>query len=228
MKNEHSASAKSTNLPISTKHGIEIGHFLRFKTTAFAKNYLEDVIALKKAIPFRRHNRDVGHRKGPMAAGRYPQKAAKEFLKIVKAVEANANAKGLNTSVLKISKLIANKAASPMGGGRSRTSSKRTHLEIEVVEGKTKKKAAKKTEKKAEVKKEEPKVEKKVEPVKEAAKVEKKEAEVKEKPKVEEAPKKEEKVTEAKPEETKKEEAAPAEEPKVEEKAEEPAKEASQ
>ena len=143
---EHIASAKSLNLPISTKHSIEISHYLRYKTTSFAKQFLEDVIKLRAAVPFRRFRRDVGHKAG-MAAGRYPVKAAKEFLKMINSVEANAQVKGLNTASLKIIALLANKASIPMTGGRHRRGTKRTHLEIEVKEKKDIKKEVKKKKK---------------------------------------------------------------------------------
>ena len=95
--------------------------------------YLEEVIDLSRAVPFKTFNTDVGHKKG-MAAGRYPQKAAKEFLRMVKSVESNAQSKGLNTSNLKIITLLSNKASIPATGGRHRRGTKRTHLEIEVKE----------------------------------------------------------------------------------------------
>lgn len=130
---EHHASAKMTNLPISTKQSIEISRHLRYKNTAFAKKFLGEVALLKKAVPFRRFTQDTGHKAG-MASGRYPQKAAKEFLRLIKSVEANAHARGLNTAQLKIVKLLANKASIPMSGGRSQHGTKRTHLEVVVME----------------------------------------------------------------------------------------------
>lgn len=133
VKPEHSASASLKDVSISTKHSIEISHALRYKNTNYAKNYLGEVIVLKRAVPFRRFLRNVGHKKG-MSAGRYPQKAAKEFLRLLKSVEANAHAKGLDTSNLKITKLVANQASIPFVGGRSRRGTKRTHLAVEVRE----------------------------------------------------------------------------------------------
>ncbi len=127
------AFASSKNLPISTKHSVEISKFLRYKRTTLAKSFLEDVIALKKPVPFRKFKRDIGHKKG-MAAGRFPQKAAKEFLHLIKSAEANALFKGLDSSNLKITTLIANKASVPFSGGRKRQGTKRTHLEI-ALEG---------------------------------------------------------------------------------------------
>lgn len=143
-KAEHCASAKALSIPISTKHGVEISNYLRYKNTSFAKDFLQNVIELKKPVPFKRFKRDVGHKAG-MAAGRYPQKAAKEFLHLVESVEANAQAKGLNLSNLKIVKVLANKASIPFTGGRRRVGTKRTHLELVVQEsaGKDKSKVGK-------------------------------------------------------------------------------------
>ena len=62
---------------------------------AEARKFLEDVVALKQAVPFKRHHDGTGHRKGPMAAGRYPVNASKEILKILKNAESNAEYKGL-------------------------------------------------------------------------------------------------------------------------------------
>lgn len=142
--NEHSATAKSLDLSISTKHSIEISRSLRYKSTTLAKRILEDAINLKKAIPFRKFKKDMGHKRG-MAAGRYPQKAAREFMRLIKSVEANAQSKGLNVGNLKITKIISNLASIPATGGRRRTGTKRTHLEIEVKEfiHKTEKRASK-------------------------------------------------------------------------------------
>ncbi|MDP3734197.1 MAG: 50S ribosomal protein L22 [Nanoarchaeota archaeon] len=141
---EHRASAKMTNLPISTKQSIEISRYLRYKNTTFAKKFLGEVALLRKAVPFTRFTQDMGHKAG-MAAGRYPQKAAREFLRLIKSVEANAHAKGLNTTNLKIVKLLANKASIPLTGGRIRHGTKRTHLEVMVMEALTEQNSAKST-----------------------------------------------------------------------------------
>ena len=129
---EHFARANSFNVPISTKQSIEISKSLRYKRTNYAISFLEEVIGLRKPVPFKSFNRDMGHKPG-MSSGRFPQKAAKEFLRLVKSVEANAQFKGLNTSNLKITKIVANKGVIPITGGRHRRATKRTNLEIEVI-----------------------------------------------------------------------------------------------
>lgn len=130
---EHSASARGMGLSISTKQSVEICNFLRYKSTTFAKGYLESVFKLEKPIPFKRFNRDTGHKPG-MAAGRYPQKAAQQFLQLIKLVEANAHAKGLNVANLKITQILANRASVPMRGGRQQHGGRRTHVKIAVAE----------------------------------------------------------------------------------------------
>ncbi len=133
--NEHLAYARATNVPISTRDSIEVSKYLRYKSVNFAKSFLADVVALKKAVPFKTFIKDLGHKPG-MSSGKYPKKAAVHFLKLLRSVEANAQVKGLDTSNLKIIKLLANKASIPSGGGRLGRGTKRTHLEIAVREGK--------------------------------------------------------------------------------------------
>ncbi len=184
----HMARAKMSSLPISTKHSIEISRHLRYKTLSESKKILEDAVALKKAIPFVRHHRDLGHKKG-IGPGRYAPNAAAQFLKLLNSVESNAQDLGLDASNLRIRKIVANKASIPQSGGRVRGSPKRTHLEIEVEEftPKEKKKfVPRKREAKKVVPKTEAKVGEKTTEVKEETKVEAPVAEVKEESKSEE------------------------------------------
>lgn len=142
IKPEHVAKASTKNAPVSTKHCIELCRWLRYKNTSEAKKMLEEVIALKIAVPYRKFVRDIGHRAG-MSTGRYPQKASKEMLKLVKSVEANAQGKGLDISNLKIIRILANRAPTPFTGSRHRHGTKRSHIEIEVMERKSKSKDTK-------------------------------------------------------------------------------------
>lgn len=143
---EHSAKAKTTDLSISFKHSVEISRAVRYRSVNAAREILQKTIDLKRAIPFKRYNKNVAH-KHTMAAGRYPQKAAKQFLKLIRSVEANAQAKGMNTANLKITRMLANLASIPFTGKRFRTRTKRTNLEIEVREMPEKKKPWRKPEK---------------------------------------------------------------------------------
>ena len=148
------AKASGMSLPISTKQSIEVCNFLRNKTLEKAKAILERVLEKKEAIPFKRFRSDTGHKKGPIGAGRYPQKTAKEILKVLNSVESNAQLKGLNPDDLKIIQLIANKASAPWRFGRKRRrKAKRTHIEIIVKSKKLKSKVETKIESKKEIKK---------------------------------------------------------------------------
>ena len=59
--------------------------------------YLEDVVQKKRAIPYQRRSRKgrggntmAGHRKGKMGPGKFPNKASKEFIKLINSAMDNA------------------------------------------------------------------------------------------------------------------------------------------
>lgn len=150
---EHFAKAVGRSLPISTKHSIELTRFLRNKDLQKAKDMVSQIIAKKLPVPFKRFT-EVAHKKGPVASGKFPEKAAVEVLKILNSVEANAQFKGLNTANLVIDHICAHKAAKQLHYGRRRGEMKRTHIEVVVKEvAKEEKKDKKaKAEKKVETK----------------------------------------------------------------------------
>jgi len=92
------AKAMGYEMPISFKHAVEICRELRGKKINEAKKILEDVIAMKRPIPFKRYKKKVAHKSGlnKWYAGRFPQKAAKYILKVLRNLEANAEYKGLD------------------------------------------------------------------------------------------------------------------------------------
>ena len=94
---DKTAKASGRELDISHKHAREICKAIKGMLLDDAKNYLEDVIAMKRSVPFRRFKKKVGHRKDlqGFATGRYPVKAAKYILDVLKNVENNAEFKGL-------------------------------------------------------------------------------------------------------------------------------------
>ena len=141
---DNTSRAIGTSLQISFKQSIEICNFIRNKDVGYAKNVLNRAIEKKAAIPFRRFNDNMGHKKG-IAAGRYPGKASKEILGLISLVEANAQFKGMNSSNLVIAHISANKAATVMHYGRkSGRKAKRTNIEIVVKEKPGKKEDSKK------------------------------------------------------------------------------------
>lgn len=176
----HTAKAFGKDLGISTKVSVNIAKKLRGMKTNKAVAYLERVAKLTQAVPFTRFTDGVGHRKGKMASGRFPVKAATEIKAVLKS--AISNAANLNMSEdLVIESIIANKAANRFHFGRQRRRAmKSTHIEIVLREvEETAKPKSKATEKKVEAPKvekpivaEKPKVETKVESKSESVKTE--------------------------------------------------------
>ncbi|MET1124746.1 MAG: 50S ribosomal protein L22 [Archaeoglobaceae archaeon] len=107
----NAAKAMGYEMPISFKHAVEICRELRGKRLLDAMRYLEEVIAMKRAVPFRRYKKKVPHRRGLEGwyAGRYPQKAAKHILEVLKNLKANAEYKGLDVEKLVITHIQAQK-----------------------------------------------------------------------------------------------------------------------
>jgi len=88
---------------ISHKHAREIATAINGLSLEKARDYLQSVISKKRAIPFKRFNNQVGHRSDPgLMSGRYPQKAAIEFVKLLDNLESNAEYKGMDLDRLKI------------------------------------------------------------------------------------------------------------------------------
>jgi large subunit ribosomal protein L22 len=157
---EGMAKAMKRDAELSMKVALEMSSFLKGRTTTEAKTILERVLAMTQAIPYKKYNDGVGHRKGAgMAAGRYPQKGAVVFTELIASAEANAQAKGLSTD-LKIIHIAPQKASRAFHSGRQRRRQfKRVHIEMVVqeVEKDAKSKPTKKSDSKKEVKKEEKK-----------------------------------------------------------------------
>ncbi|KZX17775.1 50S ribosomal protein L22 [Methanobrevibacter cuticularis] len=112
------ARAMGRSLKISPKHAVEICRAVRGMELEKAKNYLQEVIEMKKAVPFKRHNKKVGHRKELKGwpSGRYPVKASTEILKILENAEANAEYNGLDTENLKIIHISSHRGFVMKGG----------------------------------------------------------------------------------------------------------------
>jgi len=126
--------ATGTDLGISTKNSIVICDFIRGKKLGRAKILLNDVIEMKKAVPFGKFHKDKGHKTG-MMAGRYPIKSCKEILNILHSAEANAKDKNMDVDALVVKEIKANKASTPLHYGRFRSRRmKRTHIEVVLSE----------------------------------------------------------------------------------------------
>lgn len=116
-------------LPISTKTGKYICKFIIGREIDKAMEELNKVIAFKKPVPYKG---EIPHRKGKIMSGRYPQKASKYFINLLKALKGNAIANGLELEKVRIAIASANVAARPMKS-RSREA-KRTHITLKAKE----------------------------------------------------------------------------------------------
>ncbi len=89
---DRSAKASARDIDVSKKAAKEICHAIKGMTIHKTIDYLEAVMEKKSSVPYRKHKRNVGHKSDLVgwAAGRYPVKAAKEILKVVKNLENNA------------------------------------------------------------------------------------------------------------------------------------------
>ena len=140
---EHMARAIGMALPISFKQSVEICSFIKNREVSDAKKMLQKVAAKEMAVPFKRFNFDLGHKK-KIGPARYPEKSSKEFIKLIENVEANAQFKGMDTSNLVIKHISARRAGKSWHFGRkTRRRMKRTNVEI-IVEEKAKSKEVKK------------------------------------------------------------------------------------
>jgi len=132
------AVVRAWNLPISRKNSVHVARVIKYLPLNKAKKYLEDVITKRRSIPFFRYCRDIPHRKdlnGPIKFGRYPEKVAKYFLRLLNSLEKNAQYLGLNTNKLIIIHAAVHKGTTVWGRIRMRTvRRKRTHVEIVAME----------------------------------------------------------------------------------------------
>jgi len=139
-KGDNIAKGKANELNMSPKHSIEIAGLIRHMRVNDAIAYLNDVIALKRAVPFRRFNRNVAHKRGLPGnwdAGRYPVKASKAYLRLLESVKKNAEYTGLDAENLEIIHASANrgraqKAFFPRAMGRA-TPKLRETVNLEII-----------------------------------------------------------------------------------------------
>jgi len=137
------ARARGVEVPMSPKKTYEVLNAIRGLPLDRARQILEDAVALKKAIPFRRYNQETAHHRGT-GPGRFPVKVAKTVLQILKNAEENAEYDSLDTDRLFI-KVAAcgrgriRKASMPRAQGRATAwNEQTTNVEIVLAERKEK------------------------------------------------------------------------------------------
>ncbi|KAL5721274.1 60S ribosomal protein L17A [Ranunculus cassubicifolius] len=93
-----SCKARGLELRVHFKNTRKTAHSIRKIPLQKDKGYLEDVLAHKQAIPFRRFCRGLGRTaqvkaRHPNGQGRWPVKSANFILDLLKNVESNADVK---------------------------------------------------------------------------------------------------------------------------------------
>jgi large subunit ribosomal protein L22 len=135
------ARARGVEVPISPKKTYEVLNAIRGLPVEEARTILEDAVALRHAIPFRRYNQETAHHRGT-GPGRFAVKVAKNVLKVLENAEENAEYDGLDTDRLFV-KVAASargrirKASMPRAHGRAtQWNEQTTNIEIVLAERK--------------------------------------------------------------------------------------------
>ena len=126
---------------ISHKHAREIAVQIKGLSIEKARDYLQSVVNKQRAVPFRRYKNQVGHKSDPgVMSGRYPEKSATEFIKLLDNLESNAEYKGMDLDRLKIINATVHKGViikrfTPRAFGRaSPKNNVLTHIELVAKE----------------------------------------------------------------------------------------------
>jgi large subunit ribosomal protein L22 len=139
---EKTAKASGRELKVSHKAAREVCKAIKGMDLKKAKDYLQDVTEKKKAIPYTRFIKKLGHKGGTQKrfVGRYPIKTAARVLRVLQAAEANAENKGLDVDKLRIIHAAAYpgmklKRYAPRAQGRASPKyDTQTHVEIVLDE----------------------------------------------------------------------------------------------
>ena len=128
---KYESKVYARSLPISLRYSVAIGKFIKRKTIAQAIKDLEAVKIKKKVLPMMG---EFAHKKGRgIMSGKYPVKSSDYFIQLLKTLNANSVANGMELEDTRITEVIANKAPSRMHRG-GRTQFKQTHVLIVAKE----------------------------------------------------------------------------------------------
>ena len=122
------AVVRGLGIPISSKQSFAISKFIKNKEITKAIRELEEILLHRRALPMKG---EIPHRKGPIMSGRYPRNALREFVKLLKSLNANANVNEISNPI--IVEAYGNFASRPYGkSGRVRK--KRSNIMIMAKE----------------------------------------------------------------------------------------------
>lgn len=133
---DKTAKAYGYELHCSPKDSRNIARAIRGMRVESAKKYLEEIIAMKRALPAIYHKRKVAHQKG-VGPGSFPQKAARYILRILQNAENNAEYKGFDPENMKIAHISAYRGRvirgiMPRAQGRA-TEKNRITTNVEII-----------------------------------------------------------------------------------------------
>ena len=138
MDKDRIASARVEDVNASFKDLAEVCGRIRNKSTDWAVDFLEKAAKGEVPVMYKRHNKKLGHRKELGGKkGRYPKKAAKIVLNVLKSAIANAIQKSMSTDLI-IKHSSANKkhgyGRMASKGGQMRSDLETARVEIVLVE----------------------------------------------------------------------------------------------
>ncbi|GMI24034.1 hypothetical protein TeGR_g417 [Tetraparma gracilis] len=122
------AKARGSHLRVHFKHTREVANNIKGMETSKALTFMDDVLNFRRGMSFTKYTGGIGHKaqgknagphgkSSPGNAVRWPQKATRVVIDMLKNAVANAEAKSMDTENLIISHIQANRAP----GGRRRT-----------------------------------------------------------------------------------------------------------
>lgn len=137
LDESRAAKASLREVDASPKWTREVCAAIKGMDLEDAKRLLEDVIAKRRMIPYRRYRKLRAHHSETKGPGGYPVKPARLLLKLLESLEANAEFKGLDTSRLRIVHAAVHRGRTiegyfPRAFGRA-SPHNRTLIHVEVV-----------------------------------------------------------------------------------------------
>jgi len=102
--------ASLREIDVSPKWSREVCRAIVGLTIPEARRLMEDVIAMKRMIPYRRYKKKRAHHAQTKGPGGYPVKVARHMLKLLDSLEANAEFKGFDPDEVVIVHAAAHKA----------------------------------------------------------------------------------------------------------------------